>query len=193
METLNDKEKVQYLTALIEREFDGKQPDLLKMLPMAKFAYISQQHSIDAQVIGFEQKTKEPITPIYVCRQGGTVQEKEKGQEKGEEEVQYVSCLNFLEFWNLYDKKVGDKEKVEKKFDLISEDERRLILYHLPKYKLSKPDKQYRKDPATYLNNKSWNDEIIMPKSIEQPQTKTENLKTVYHNVLEQLNQQTHE
>jgi len=25
----------------------------------------------------------------------------------------------------------------------------------------STPDKQYRKNPETYLNNKSWNDEII--------------------------------
>ena len=32
---------------------------------------------------------------------------------------------------------------------------------HLPLYKKSQPNKKYRKDPATYLNNKSWNDEII--------------------------------
>ena len=32
---------------------------------------------------------------------------------------------------------------------------------HLPLYKKSQPNKKYRKDPGTYLNNKSWNDEII--------------------------------
>jgi len=34
-------------------------------------------------------------------------------------------------------------------------------MQHLPKYKLSRPDKTFRKDPLTYLNNKSWEDEII--------------------------------
>ncbi len=101
METLNDKEKLQYLMALIEREFDGKHPDFLKMLPMAKFAYISQQHSIDAQVIGFEQKTKELLTPIGVSTQGGykggSVQEKEK--EEGKEKVQLsIVDLAFNDF-----------------------------------------------------------------------------------------------
>ena len=28
-------------------------------------------------------------------------------------------------------------------------------------YKQSQPDKQFRKNPETFLNNKSWNDEII--------------------------------
>jgi hypothetical protein len=32
---------------------------------------------------------------------------------------------------------------------------------YIPKYKEAQPDKLFRKDPATFLNNKSWNDEII--------------------------------
>jgi hypothetical protein len=32
---------------------------------------------------------------------------------------------------------------------------------HVAKYKQAQPDKKFRKNPETYLNNKSWNDEII--------------------------------
>lgn len=69
--------------------------------------------------------------------------------------------ISFIEFWDLYDKKVGDKEKVELKWNSLSDIERELTIKHLPKYKLSQPNKKFRKDPSTYLNNKSWNDEVI--------------------------------
>ncbi len=36
-----------------------------------------------------------------------------------------------------------------------------LIIEHIPKYKIEQPDKQFRKHFETYLNNKSYNDEII--------------------------------
>lgn len=68
---------------------------------------------------------------------------------------------SFSDFWNDYDKKVGDKDKIEKKFEKLSEEIKLKIKEHIPKYKNSQPDKQYRKNPETYLNNKSWNDEII--------------------------------
>ncbi len=32
----------------------------------------------------------------------------------------------------------------------------------MPRYKLSQPDKQYRKNPVTFLNNESWNNELII-------------------------------
>lgn len=69
--------------------------------------------------------------------------------------------IDFDVFWNLYDKKVGDKQKLIKKWANLKNEERELILIHIPKYKLAQPEKKYRKDPQTYLNNKSWNDEII--------------------------------
>ncbi len=84
-----------------------------------------------------------------------------KGIEINKEEISIDSILSFDDFWILYDKKVGDKNKLSKKYDLISESDRKLILEHIPKYKLSQPDKKFRKDPQTYLNNKSWNDEIV--------------------------------
>jgi hypothetical protein len=74
--------------------------------------------------------------------------------------------IKFDVFWNLYDKKRGDKIKIEKKWNKLKNDERTAIIEYIPKYKESQPDKQFRKDPDTFLNNKSWNDEII-PRTIK--------------------------
>ena len=84
--------------------------------------------------------------------------------------------LNILfdTFWNLYDKKVS-KDKCEIKWNKLTDKEREDIINHIPKYKLATPDKQFRKDPETYFNNKTWRDEIInsnsQPKQIIQQPT----------------------
>lgn len=67
----------------------------------------------------------------------------------------------FNRFWNMYDYKKGDKTKVKKKFLSLSRADREKIFETLPLYVESTPDKQYRKHPQTYLNNRSWEDEIL--------------------------------
>jgi hypothetical protein len=94
-----------------------------------------------------------------------------KGKEnKGKENKDNNTCLSFDDFWDLYDKKTGSRNKVEKKYLKISEKDRQVIKNTLPSYLASTPNKQYRKHPMTYLNNESWNDEIIV--STEEPRPK---------------------
>lgn len=69
--------------------------------------------------------------------------------------------IPFELFWDNYDKKVGDKNKLEVKWNSYSNVERIAIIEHLKKYIPATPDKKYRKNPQTYFNQKSWNDEII--------------------------------
>lgn len=69
--------------------------------------------------------------------------------------------IEFNVFWDLYDKKVGEKTKIEKKWNTLSNADRESIMEYLPKYVASTPEKRYRKNPEVFLNNKSWNDEII--------------------------------
>ncbi|WP_312697056.1 DUF1376 domain-containing protein [Sphingobacterium mizutaii] len=69
--------------------------------------------------------------------------------------------ISFDDFWNEYDKKVGDKSKIQRKWENLKDEDRTKTMEHLPKYKMAQPNKKFRKDPETYLNNKSWNDEII--------------------------------
>ena len=69
--------------------------------------------------------------------------------------------IDFEWFWNDYDKKVGDKQKLKKKWNKLTDEERQNAMNYLDLYKQSVQDKQFRKNPETFLNNKSWNDEII--------------------------------
>lgn len=77
-----------------------------------------------------------------------------------------VNDINILfdVFWDAYDKKRNVK-KSKAKWESLNDDAREKIMNHVPKYVLSTPDKSKRKDPMTYLNNESWNDEIILSKS----------------------------
>lgn len=91
---LADKDRLAFYDALMSRQFTGKQPELTGM---AKFAYISQKHSIDAQVKGFEDKTNTPLVAPYV---GGTqppyVQVQEKEKEKVEYTIDFQALLDFV-------------------------------------------------------------------------------------------------
>lgn len=67
----------------------------------------------------------------------------------------------FERAWNLYDKKVGCKEKLEKKWNSMNKKDRKAAIEYIPLYVLSKPDKQYRKNFQTFLNQRGWEDELI--------------------------------
>lgn len=69
--------------------------------------------------------------------------------------------IDFEWFWNDYDKKVGAKDKLKKKWNKLTDLERQNAMNYIELYKQAVPDKQFRKNPETFLNNKSWNDEII--------------------------------
>lgn len=70
--------------------------------------------------------------------------------------------IQFNDFWKLYDKKIGNKEKIRNKFIKLKDDDIKLIFETLPLYIKATPNKKFRKNPETYLNNFSWRDEIIL-------------------------------
>jgi hypothetical protein len=72
------------------------------------------------------------------------------------------SSPTFNEFWELYNKK-NDKVKSQKKWLSLSQKVKEQIMEYVPKYILLTPDKQFRKNPLTFFNNQSWNDEIETP------------------------------
>lgn len=92
-------------------------------------------------------------------------EEKEKSSAKKEKELNY----SFEEFWELYDKKVGKKDILIKKWLKISDEERESAMSYIPKYKLAQPDKKYRKNPETFINQKAWNDELIFDAPVMHP------------------------
>lgn len=77
----------------------------------------------------------------------------------------YIEKEEFNKFWNLYDKKVGDKEKLFKKWLKLDSNDKVKIFETLPVFLSTVKEKQYQPYPETYLNNKRWNDEITQLKS----------------------------
>ena len=110
---------------------------------------------IDKELI----KVKNRVLIEYLYSIDTHTQEEQEEEEEKEEE-QYIN-IDFEFFWIEYDKKVGDKQKLKKKWNNLTDAEREKIMEYLPSYKNSVPDKQFRKNPETFFNNKSWNDEIV--------------------------------
>lgn len=67
----------------------------------------------------------------------------------------------FERAWNLYDKKVGCKAKLEKKWNSMSKKDRKAAIEYIPLYVIATEDKKYRKNFQTFLNQRAWEDEII--------------------------------
>jgi len=116
-ELTTDKEKVDFIDALLDRQFLGTKPT--DLIGMAKFAYISQTNSIDSQVKGYEDKIKvrldgrpyykDDITPTDGVQTTPTVganeinltptlqeKEEEKEEEEEKEKEQKECVFNFL-------------------------------------------------------------------------------------------------
>jgi hypothetical protein len=98
----NDIDKLQFIDALLNRQFLGIKPNNLKGI--VKLAYISQANSIDKQIKGYESKTgnKLPYQDPYQdpcqdpCQQEEVqVQEKVKEKEKGKEYNENHPDMNF--------------------------------------------------------------------------------------------------
>lgn len=138
--------------------------DKLIQKRMVKDADISNKRSITGK-LGGEKSLGKGNNFAQAKLQANTESEYEAETEiKGE----------FEKFWNIYNKKVGDKEKLLIKWSKIKDDDKKIIFETLPKY-VASTEKQFRKNPETYLNNHSWNDEIITKEQqpiYEQPKPK---------------------
>jgi len=90
---LNKKDQLEFITALLHKQFLGREPKGLT--GASKFAYVSQRFNIDAQVDGFESKTNTQLPESHTYNppteggvQGGSVTPTVQEEEKEEEEVQ---------------------------------------------------------------------------------------------------------
>ena len=92
---LNDKDKLQFLMALLNKQFNGIEP---RLNGQANFAYISQKHSIDSQVAGYESKTKQKLEPTQPPSVGATQPPSVQEKEKGKEQCVIPTLLEFLDY-----------------------------------------------------------------------------------------------
>ncbi|MGI4867827.1 MAG: hypothetical protein ACRYFZ_28175 [Janthinobacterium lividum] len=71
-----------------------------------------------------------------------------------------AASIPFEAFWEAYGKKVG-RHKTAERWKQLTADEQAAALAHAPLFAAATPDKQFRKDPLTYLNGKCWLDEEL--------------------------------
>lgn len=76
--------------------------------------------------------------------------------------VDHSSESDFEKFWDLYAKKV-DRKRSETRWRNLTKKQKAKIFEVLPAYVKSRPDPQFRKDPASWLYNESWNNELLVP------------------------------
>jgi len=89
---------------------------------------------------------------------------------------------SFSDFWDKYDKR-EDKIKCEKKWKKISQGAREKIMAHLELYIASTPEKTFRKNPMTYLNNESWENEVIFKPQQNGKQQLTDQIRAGIANI----------
>ena len=68
--------------------------------------------------------------------------------------------LSFENVWELYEKK-GNRKTSKKRWANLKNHCREAALTHIPLYVMATPDKQFRKNFESYINQECWNDEII--------------------------------
>lgn len=115
-------------------------------------------------------------------------------QKHSQKQVQDIVCIDkpnnnitkehnnnysFDEFWKTYDKS-SDKKSCKEKFEKLSDEVKEKIKLALPKYILSKPDKQFRKNPLTWLNRECWNDEIELNNTESNLQVQNKSYDSFY-------------
>lgn len=96
---LNDKDRLAFYDALLNKQFENVEPELNGM---AKFAYLSQKHSIDTQIKGYFDKTKDDKfnpnqAPLVGGSQGGSKPPYGQEEEQEEEQVQVQVKSNIDE------------------------------------------------------------------------------------------------
>ena len=156
---LPEKDRLQYLMAIMELQFTGECS--IKLDVMADLALESNLHNINKQIEGYKHGAKStkqsdpPRVGVPIPPKGTSPQVQVQGEVQEKEEL-----YKFEEFWKQYPKKVA-KSKCEHKYKKLSTLDKQKIHDTIKTFVSYKPFKDYtHPNPMTYLNQKRWEDEI---------------------------------
>ena len=135
-------------------EFDSGEKWFIPFFVEFQYGLLNNNVNAHKSVINKLKKYKLLQKYKQLINSSSTDMDKDKDKDKKEDN-------DFDRFWKLYDKKVS-KQKTILIWNKLTNAEKDAIFDHIPQYKLSQPDKIYRKNPDVYLRNRGWEDEIII-------------------------------
>lgn len=156
-----DKDKLAFIEAVFNKQFLGIDPDLSGIV---KFAYISQLHSIEKQVKGWQDATGQQLTGAYVDPiEGGGIDPKQEEEEQEKEKVKEKEKGDIESIYLLYPSKCVVKQSSTGKSSKVNKEQIKKLFkdYSLKDLTLiieryindCKTGNIYMKNFKTFLNN----------------------------------------
>ena len=182
---LNNKQKIEFIDVLLDVQFLRiRVENVVFKDPILKHIWNAQKHSIERSIQGYikSQKSKNVETPLLgvygasdIPSEGGQDIPSEGGQEphptesKRKKEREKEIEDEFANFWNEYPKKRAKVEALKafkKRYkELPPIDELvEIVKLHKQTEDWKKEKGQFIPNPATWLNQGRWEDEIEDPK-----------------------------
>ena len=120
---------------------------------------------VDKHGLWYNERLEEEIGKrrrfVNTCRTNGKLGGRPK-EKKDETELALpaIEKYPFKTFWEIYAKPT-EKQSCLLKWKKLGDSEKELIFQNLPAYVAATPERQFRKNPLTYLNRKIWLDEML--------------------------------
>lgn len=167
------EDKGKYITLLSYMHQNGRiSGDAIKKLVGSISANLKLKFKIDENGLWYNERLEEEVAKrkcfVTSCRENGKL-----GGRSSSKQTKLLTTKedngSFNKFWSMYDKPT-EKQSCKLKWEKLNADEQELIFQKLPAYVEATPERQFRKNPLTYLNRKIWLDEMIpqLPKALKK-------------------------
>jgi len=172
-EKLNEQKAIEYFAGKIILLDNGSKWFIPSFVEFQYPSGLSENNKAHAGIIKNLDKYKNQIEnfkPLTSPLQGDKDMDMDKVMDKDKVKEKVIFEIldpKFEEWWIWYDYKVS-KDKAKKSWNKLNEQEKDLALQSVQAYVRSTPDKSFRKHPTTYLNQKSFKDEIITRNTTSQ-------------------------
>lgn len=140
--------KIEYEHIVYDKPFNSE-PNTEK--PLTEKPYTEKPYTANPQLLNTKELSIEELN----------TKELNSFVETSSTDRNVVVDDSFNLFWDLYNKKVGDKTKCSKKWNKLLQADKDKIMATLPAFLKTISDKQFQPFPETYLNQGRWNDEVI--------------------------------
>jgi hypothetical protein len=163
------EDKGKYITLLSYMHQNGRiSEDTAKLLVGAVSDNLKLKFKIDENGLWYNERLEEEI----LKRRSYGNSSRTNGQLGGRPPLDKVNeniseKYPFEKFWKMYDKPT-EKQSCILKWNKLTESDKELIFQRLPLYVAATPERQFRKNPLTYINRKIWLDDFI-PEALKKP------------------------